>query len=125
MTRILICGDRNWKDVETIENFVKSLPPDTVIIHGDGRGADKIADKAAKEHGLTVEAFSAKWEKYGRPAGPIRNRRMILEGKPDRVVAFHDDLSKSRGTADMLKQARKQRVPLEVRRSFQLNPRNL
>ena len=118
MTRILICGDRNWKDVETIENFVRSLPPDTVIIHGGCRGADRIADKAAKEHGLTVEDFSAKWEKYGRAAGPIRNRRMILEGKPDRVVAFHDDLSKSRGTADMLKQARKQRVPCEVRRSF-------
>ena len=118
MTRILICGDRNWKDVETIENFVKSLPPDTVIIHGGCRGADKIADKAAKEHGLMVKTFSAKWEKYGNAAGPIRNRRMILEGKPDRVVAFHDDLSKSRGTADMLKQARKRRVPHEVRRSF-------
>ena len=118
MTRILICGDRNWKDVETIENFVKSLPPDTVIIHGDSRGADKIADKAAKEHGLTVKPFSAKWEKYGGAAGPIRNRRMLVEGKPDRVVAFHDDLSKSRGTADMVKQARKQRVPCEVRRSL-------
>jgi len=118
MTRILICGDRKWKDVETIENFVKSLPPDTVIIHGDCRGADKIADKAAKEQCLTVETFSAKWEKYGGAAGPIRNRRMLVEGKPDRVVAFHDDLSKSRGTADMLKQARKHRVPTEVRRSF-------
>ena len=118
MTRILICGDRNWKDIETIENFVKSLPPDTVIIHGDCRGADKIADKVAKEHGLTVEPFPAKWEKYGDAAGPIRNRRMILEGKPDRVVAFHDDISKSRGTADMLKQARKHRVPCEVRRSL-------
>ena len=118
MTRILICGDRNWKDVETIENFVKSLPPDTVIIHGDCRGADSIADKAAKEHGLTVKPFSAKWDKYGEAAGPIRNRRMLVEGKPDRVVAFHDDLSKSRGTADMVKQARKQRVPCEVRRSL-------
>jgi len=118
MARILICGDRNWTDVETIENFVKSLPPDTVIIHGECRGADSIADKAAKEHGLTVETFSAKWEKYGDAAGPIRNRRMLVEGKPDRVVAFHDDLSKSRGTADMLKQARKQRVPCEVRRSL-------
>jgi len=117
MTRILICGDRNWKDVETIENFVKSLPPDTVIIHGDGRGADKIADKAAKEHGLTVKPFSPKWEKYGGAAGPIRNRQMLVEGKPDRVVAFHDDLSKSRGTADMLKQARKHRVPCEVKKS--------
>uniref|UniRef100_A0A6M3MD92 YspA cpYpsA-related SLOG domain-containing protein n=1 Tax=viral metagenome TaxID=1070528 RepID=A0A6M3MD92_9ZZZZ len=122
MTRILICGDRKWKDVETIENFVKSLPPDTVIIHGDCRGADKIADKAAKEHGLTVEPFSAKWEKYGGAAGPIRNRRMLVEGKPDRVVAFHDDLSKSRGTADMVKQARKRHVPCEVRRSFPGEP---
>ncbi len=117
MPRILICGDRNWKDVETIENFISSLPPDTVIIHGNSRGADKIAGRKAKEHGLTVKGYSADWDRYGRAAGPIRNKRMLLEGRPDRVVAFHNDLSKSRGTADMLRQAEKRGVAFEIRRS--------
>ena len=117
MPRILICGDRNWKDVETIENFICSLPPDTVIIHGNARGADKIAERKAKEHGLTVKGYSADWDRYGKAAGPIRNKRMLLEGRPDRVVAFHNDLSKSRGTADMLRQAEKRGVAFEIRRS--------
>jgi hypothetical protein len=113
----LICGDRNWTDVETIENFIRSLPPDTVIIHGNARGADKIAERKAKEHGLTVKGYSADWNRYGKAAGPIRNERMLLEGRPDRVVAFHNDLSKSRGTADMLRQAEKRGVAFEIRRS--------
>ncbi|GAG79350.1 unnamed protein product, partial [marine sediment metagenome] len=97
MSRILICGDRNWTDIETIEDFIRSLPPDTIIIHGNSRGADKIAERKAKEQGLTVKSYSADWDKYGRAAGPIRNKQMLLEGRPDKVVAFHNDLSKSKG----------------------------
>jgi len=117
MSRILICGDRNWTDIETIENFIKSLPPDTIIIHGNSRGADKIAKREAKKHGLTVKSYPADWNKYGRAAGPIRNKKMILEGRPDKVVAFHNDLSKSRGTADMIRQAKKRGIAFEIRRS--------
>jgi len=117
MSRILICGDRNWTDVETIENFIRSLSPDTIIIHGNSKGADKIAERKAKEHGLTVKGYSADWNQYGRAAGPIRNKQMLLEGRPDKVVAFHNDLSKSRGTADMLRQAEKKGIAFEIRRS--------
>lgn len=50
-------------------------------------------------------------------AGPIRNKQMLLEERPDKVVAFHNDLSKSRGTADMLRQAEKRGIAFEVRGS--------
>jgi hypothetical protein len=30
---------------------------------------------------------------------------MLDEGKPDLVIAFHDDLSRSKGTVDMLAKA--------------------
>ncbi len=118
LMRVIICGDRNWKDEETIEIFIETLPPDTVIIHGGCRGADMIADAMARKHGLEVHPpFFAQWNIYRKGAGPIRNKRMILEGKPDRVVAFHNDLSKSKGTANMLKLAKEHSVPWEVRRS--------
>ena len=42
-----------------------------------------------------------------RAAGPIRNQRMLVEGKPDLVIAFHDDLESSRGTKDMIKRSLK------------------
>jgi hypothetical protein len=39
---------------------------------------------------------------------------MLDEGRPDRVLAFHVDISRSRGTADMIRRARLQGVPVQV-----------
>ena len=103
--KILICGDRDWTDDATISTFLHSWPKDTVIIHGDCRGADSIAGKIAKEIGLIVEAYPAQWTKYHEEAGPIRNAQMLDEGKPDMVVYFHHNLAESKGTKNMVMQA--------------------
>jgi hypothetical protein len=42
--------------------------------------------------------------------GPIRNKQMLEEGKPDLMVAFPGE----RGTANMCKQAREAGVPVMV-----------
>jgi hypothetical protein len=88
-----------------------------VVIHGDCRGADRIADAKAKLMGLTPEAYPAKWREGGvyRPqAGPERNQRMLDEGKPELVLTFHDDLAKSKGTKDMMRRAEKAGVRVVV-----------
>ena len=115
--RVLICGDRNWTDEDTIEQYIKTLPPRSVVIHGMCKGADLIARRMALKHGHSEMPFRALWGVHGRSAGPIRNRRMLNEGEPGLVVAFHDNLSRSKGTADMLKQARKRGVPTRILRS--------
>lgn len=115
--RVLICGDRNWTDEDTIEHYIKTLPPRSVVIHGMCKGADLIARRMALKHGHSEMPFQAKWGVHGRNAGPIRNTRMLKEGEPELVVAFHDDLTSSKGTADMLKQARKAGIPTEIHRS--------
>lgn len=75
---------------------------DVTIITGAARGADRFGgDWAAIEHCL-LEEFPAAWEHHGRAAGPIRNRQMLKEGKPDLVIAFPG----GNGTANMVKQAR-------------------
>lgn len=84
------------------------------IIHGAARGADSLADFIGHNLGCRVEPFPAQWEKYHRAAGPIRNTQMLVEGKPDRVLAFHRDIAHSKGTADMVKQALKAHLPVEV-----------
>ncbi len=55
------------------------------------------------------EVYEADWHEHGRAAGPIRNARMIAEGRPDLVIAFPG----GRGTADMVSRARK--AGIEVR----------
>lgn len=113
--RVLICGDRNWIDFNIIKRELSSLPAGTVIIHGAARGADSIAGYIAKQLGFEVIPFKADWDKYksiainGRknPAGPIRNQRMLDEGRPDYVMAFHKHIETSLGTKDMITRAQK------------------
>jgi uncharacterized protein YeaO (DUF488 family) len=112
--RVLICGDRNWIKKETIRKRLESLPWNSIIIHGDARGADKIAGSVAEEMGLRVEKYPAEWQKHGRSAGPRRNIQMLSEGKPDLVIAFHTDISASKGTKHMLKISQKAGVKTEL-----------
>lgn len=108
--KVLICGSRNFDNKELIRQVIDSLPSDTVIIHGAASGADTIAGTLAKERGLKVVEFPADWKKYGRSAGPIRNKQMLTESVPDRIHAFYTDKSKSKGTASMVKQAKRKGI---------------
>lgn len=83
------------------------LPQTTIIITGRCRGADRIAEEEARKLKMPVQTFPANWQKYGRSTGPIRNQEMIDLGKPDIVIAFHNDIKNSRCTKDMVKRAEK------------------
>jgi hypothetical protein len=115
MARVLVCGDRYWTDKEMIkEKLSKNKDNIDMIIEGGANGADRLASECAKELGIPVMEFPANWKKYGRAAGPIRNRQMLDEGKPEVVLAFHDDITKSKGTKNMVEQARKRNKTVYV-----------
>ncbi len=104
--RVLVCGGRHYADRDHIWNTLTALDeqrgPFEVVIHGAATGADSEAMIWAQTLGLKHAPFQADWRTHGRAAGPIRNKRMLDEGKPDLVVAFPG----GRGTANMVKQAR-------------------
>jgi hypothetical protein len=116
--RVLVCGDRYWSDRAAIHQVLKDLPEGSVVIQGECRGVDLTAKSVAQALGFEVECYPADWDKYGKAAGPIRNKQMLEEGKPDIVVAFHDDIDRSRGTKNMLKQAEEAGIPTEVKNSL-------
>src|SRR5438477_270927 len=112
MTRVLVCGAREWDDVdyifERLDDMVRYYGIDFVI-DGCARGADRAAGWPcpsvklqkqqpeprigwAESRGVPHDHYPAKWNEYGNAAGAIRNRRMLKEGKPDLVVAFHTQL---------------------------------
>lgn len=111
--RVLICGDRNWTNQLSIAKRLADLPEDTTVINGGCRGADVIARDLAHALGFDVITVLPEWEIYGQAAGPIRNKKM-LELKPDLVIAFHSDLTRSKGTASMVSLARTAKTPVEV-----------
>lgn len=108
--RVLVCGDRNWTDTALLHRELNALHRQneiTLLIQGEAKGADKLAALWAAKQGVQVLSFPANWEKFGRAAGPVRNRQMLLEGQPDLVVAFHADIQQSKGTKNMLQLAKK------------------
>lgn len=115
--RLLVCGDRNWTDWDYIFVALDAIHREfgvDVVIEGEARGADIIGRFWAKDRGIPVEPYPADWDTFGKSAGPIRNRLMLTEGRPDMVVAFHPDLLNSRGTRDMVTAAKKAGVPVSV-----------
>jgi len=111
--RVLICGDRSWTDQDAVRVYISKLPAGSVVIHGAAKGADTLAERYAILRGLETIAYPANWRRNGRAAGPVRNRQMLVDGRPDLVVYFHEDLGQSKGTANMVQQARKAGIPVK------------
>ena len=91
--RFLVTGGRNFADRDFLFATLDRLHAEhhfTLLIHGDARGADRLAGEWAQDRGIDVLACPADRKRHGRAAGPKRNRQMLAE-KPDLVVAFPGD----------------------------------
>jgi len=112
--RLIVCGSRHWQDRDTMTSVLEALDEwegIDLIIHGDCRGADRMARDIAVSHDWFVVAHPAEWQKYGRAAGPLRNRKMLESCAVDYVIAFHENLKASRGTKDILRAAEAKGIP--------------
>jgi hypothetical protein len=117
--KVLVTGSREWANEEIIRRELSTLPAGTIIVHGACPwGADKIADRVARELGFKVREYEARWRSYSRGfAGHARNDRMIREEhrteEPiDLCLAFPTFLC--RGTLDCLWRAEKAGIPTKV-----------
>ena len=112
--KILICGDRHWSNRASIyKSLVVFRDMSVTVVHGGAKGADTIGGEAAESLGFKTIVYPADWNKYGRLAGPIRNKQMLDE-QPDIVLAFHDNIEQSKGTKHMVSIARKARIEVVV-----------
>jgi hypothetical protein len=102
--RVLVCGGRDYRDAERVAHELNALHAQFGIahlIHGAAPGADWLAKRWAEAHSIPVTGYPARWDLDGKAAGPIRNARMLREGRPDLVLAFPG----GRGTDDMVRRA--------------------
>jgi hypothetical protein len=74
----------------------------TEVVSGCAKGVDQLGEELARDSDIPVAQFPANWNKYGRSAGPIRNREMAKYAEA--LIAIWD--GKSRGTANMIKVAK-------------------
>lgn len=107
--RVLVCGGRDFSDRALFDRVMAPYRTQAcVIITGCAPGADAMARSWAQTWGVPLDWHKADWKLHGRAAGPLRNRRMLDEGKPDLVIAFPG----GRGTDDMCRQAEAVGVPV-------------
>lgn len=115
--RVIVCGGRDFTDrqlcFDSLDRLLSGLE-NVEIISGHARGADTYGEEYAVFHGLRRKYFVADWKRYGRSAGPIRNQQMLEYAMKDTamVIAFWD--GQSRGTKNMIEQARRARVKVEI-----------
>jgi hypothetical protein len=109
---LIIAGSRNFHHAPTLELAMQEfqLHPE-VILHGAARGVDTLAQKYAEAHCISVVAFPAQWDRYGKSAGPIRNNLMAARG--DALLALWD--GSSPGTRHMILAAAQRGLPIFIK----------
>jgi SLOG family YspA-like protein len=120
--RILVTGDRHYNRGDYIASMFKVLTDGiqttkgllklndmNTIIEGGASGADSLAGQFGTALGWEIDVYEADWNRYGRGAGPKRNKLMYEGSNPDVVLAFHRRIMDSRGTKHMVNYVLKQK----------------
>ena len=114
MTKVLVCGSRDFE--VTIDKMYQDLNDALMlldligrgdnnpieIVSGGARGPDDVAIEMARKYELKYNVFYADWNKYGKSAGPIRNKEMV--DYTDIMLAYWDGSSPgTKSTIDFMK----------------------
>lgn len=121
--KTLVFGGRDYWNRELVYKTLDAIhkaTPISLIIHGGAKGADLIAKDWAKLRGIPDRPFEADWDDlqaeqvvprrrpdgsfYNAAAGGIRNKRMLMEGKPDTAIGFPG----GKGTKDMTQRVQRE-----------------
>lgn len=100
--KILVTGGRNFKDKafvwKTLDKYKLLYLGNLQIVQGGAKGVDHYAWQWAHESGIPCKTYKADWDRYGKAAGYIRNKEMLLDSEAQLVLAFPG----GRGTRNMV-----------------------
>lgn len=126
--RLLVCGGRGYDDVPRLWSILDGINKRRIDLWGNGVrclidggqekkldderivGAAYWAHQWALARGTPTERYFADWDGQGKSAGPIRNKRMMFEGKPTHGLVMPG----GRGTAHMLSIMQSEAIPVMV-----------
>ena len=113
MTVVLVTGSRDHDDPSTVFRELNNAHVNGMrsLVVGDcPTGVVHYVRMWANTMGVPYEMVRAEWTRWGKAAGPIRNRRMIDVYKPDACLAFFQPGAGNRGTTDCANYAEAQGV---------------
>ena len=114
--RILVCGGRHFADYDLLKETINGVIAesgweDIEIVSGHCVGADRLGELYAEKHNASIKIFPAEWGKYGKRAGPMRNKQMIdyISGFEHKIViAFVS--ANTKGTRNTITLAKKANI---------------
>lgn len=114
--KVIIAGPRDFFDAHELELAIADARKEgieiTEVVCGKAKGVDTLGEEWAKRNGVPVAEFPANWNKLGKAAGSIRNAQMANYGEALIALSY---VSPSRGTFDMIQQAKKQGLKTHIR----------
>ena len=77
--KVVIGGCLDYTDYvffrSRIDEILRDKTDEIIILSGHCSGVDLMGERYAMENGFQIELFLPEWKKYGRAAGPIRNKK--------------------------------------------------
>lgn len=109
---LAVTGSRELEDAEFVWAQISRMQPEVVIVGDCSTGVDALTRQWCRVFGVRCEVLTADWAKFGKSAGPRRNRRLVRKAKEEGafLLAFPRG---GPGTRDCIAQAK--RVGLHVR----------
>ena len=104
--KIAIIGSRNINAIN-ISEYISDYEE---IVSGGAKGVDSCAAEFAQKNGIHLTEFLPEYERYGRAAPIIRNKKIVEYS--DKLLIFWDGTSK--GTLSVIKYAEKIGKPYDI-----------
>lgn len=113
--KTIIAGSRAITNFDLLEQVIEQSDFQiTTVITGCAKGIDTLGIKWGEIHGVPILRFPAQWSRYGRGAGPIRNKEMSENA--DACIVIWD--GHSQGAKNMIELAHKYDLRLYVHRKM-------
>ena len=116
--RVVVAGCRDYNNYDEAKQHIDFCISDIrkkytiIFVSGGCRGADMLGEQYAKQNGYKIERYPAEWDKYGKSAGPKRNKKMAEAA--DYIICFWD--FKSKGTKTMINYAQEFNKPIRIKK---------
>jgi hypothetical protein len=110
--KVILAGSREITDYSELLTAISTAKFEiTEVVCGMAAGTDKLGEKWARVNNVPVKEMPADWNKYGKPAGPIRNRQMAEYA--DAAIVLWDGVSP--GSRNMISEMNRLKKPVFIR----------
>lgn len=119
MFKVIIAGSREFDNYDMLKEKCDKIlsrkvneGEEIVIVSGAAKGADTLGEKYAEEKGYKIERYPANWDKYGKRAGYLRNKKMAEVSNA--CIVFLSSKAENKGSKMMISIATEEKLLIRV-----------